>query len=95
MSTGPRLRPSVLAAREKLAEGRSKLRAQHDRGSPGIQVCTRLTEATNEALKDPAVQASLVGALVRTGSADDFAAILRDDLARVARQIEETKFKAE
>ena len=52
MSTGPRLRPSVLAAREKLAEGRSKLRAQHDRGSPGIQVCTRLTDLLDEVVLD-------------------------------------------
>ena len=44
MSTGLRLRPAVLAAREELAEGREKLRRQHQRGSPGVQLCARLTD---------------------------------------------------
>ena len=46
------LRPSVLAAREKLAEGREKLKQQHDRGSPGIQVCARLTDLLDTVLLD-------------------------------------------
>jgi [protein-PII] uridylyltransferase len=50
--TGSHLRPSVLAAREKLAEGREKLKSQHDRGSPGIQVCTYLTELLDGVLGD-------------------------------------------
>lgn len=41
---GPHLRPSVVAARERLAEGRAKLRTQHDRGTPGIQVCAHQTD---------------------------------------------------
>jgi [protein-PII] uridylyltransferase len=52
MPTSLRLRPSVLAAREKLAEGRAKLRAQHDAGSPGIQVCARLTDLLDTVLLD-------------------------------------------
>lgn len=47
-----RLRPSVLAARERLAEGRDKLREQHRRGSPGIQVCARLTDLVDTVLLD-------------------------------------------
>lgn len=39
----PLLRPAVFVAREKLAESRQKLRAQHDSGSLGIQVCTLLS----------------------------------------------------
>ena len=38
------MRPVVLAMREQLAAGRAKLKTQHERGSPGIQVCTLLTE---------------------------------------------------
>jgi [protein-PII] uridylyltransferase len=33
-----------LAAKEHLAQGREKLRRQHDGGSPGIQVCAGLTD---------------------------------------------------
>ncbi len=44
MSTGLRLRPAVFTAREQLASGRAKLREQHDRGSPGIQVSLHLTD---------------------------------------------------
>ncbi len=52
MPTGPTFRPAILAAREKLAEGRAKLRVQHDRGSPGIQVCARLTDLLDTVLLD-------------------------------------------
>ena len=44
MQSRPSLPAVVLDARQKLSEGRVKLRAQHDAGSPGIQVCTRLTD---------------------------------------------------
>jgi [protein-PII] uridylyltransferase len=37
-----------LAARERLAAGRAKLQEQHDRGSPGIQVCAHLTDLLDE-----------------------------------------------
>ncbi|MDA1055130.1 MAG: [protein-PII] uridylyltransferase [Planctomycetota bacterium] len=50
MPTGLRLRPSVLVAREKLADGRAKLRAQHEAGSPGIQVCAKLTDLLDTVL---------------------------------------------
>ncbi len=46
--TIPTFRPSVLAARERLAAGRQQLRQQHIAGSPGIQVCTRLAELLDE-----------------------------------------------
>lgn len=59
MSATLRLRPAVLAAREKLADGRHKLRLQHDGGSPGIQVCARLTELVDTVLLD-LFQAALV-----------------------------------
>jgi len=43
-------RPDVLATREWLALERQKLRQQHDAGSPGIQVCARLTELFDSVL---------------------------------------------
>src|SRR5262245_46466129 len=50
MPSGPHFRISVLAAKERLAEGREKLRAQHDRASPGIQVCARLADLVDTVL---------------------------------------------
>ncbi len=44
MSSGATLRPSVLAAKEWLVNERAKLKEQHDRGSPGIQVCNHLAD---------------------------------------------------
>ena len=44
MPAGPQFRTSLLAAKSQLAEGREKLREQHDHDSPGIQVCARLTD---------------------------------------------------
>ena len=44
MTSGLKLRTEVLAAKEWLAAERQKLHQQHDAGSPGIQVCARLTE---------------------------------------------------
>jgi [protein-PII] uridylyltransferase len=44
MGIVPRIRSSILAAKDKLAEGREKLRKQHAEGSPGIQVCSFLTD---------------------------------------------------
>jgi [protein-PII] uridylyltransferase len=43
MPVGSRLRESVLTARQELAEGRERLRQQHDRSLDGIKVCGRLT----------------------------------------------------
>lgn len=39
MSINSGLRPSVLAARERLEEGRQKLRQRHEQGAPGLHVC--------------------------------------------------------
>lgn len=41
---GPNLRPAVLVARDKLRQGREKLRALHASGAPGIQVSSYLTD---------------------------------------------------
>jgi [protein-PII] uridylyltransferase len=51
-STSPAFRPSVLAARRHLLEGREQIREQHRAGSPGIQVCTRLTELLDAVVLD-------------------------------------------
>lgn len=40
----PGVRESVLTAKRKLAEEREKLQQQHQSGSPGIQVCARLSD---------------------------------------------------
>ena len=45
-----RLRPSVLAAREQLAEGRQRVRRQHDRQLDSVQVCGRLTSLVDTAV---------------------------------------------
>ena len=50
MHTPPTLRPAVVAARAALAAGRQKLAAQHRGGSPGVQVCRRLTEMVDAVL---------------------------------------------
>ncbi|UUO07517.1 [protein-PII] uridylyltransferase [Blastopirellula sp. J2-11] len=52
MNSALRLRPSVLKAKETLAAGREKLRLQHDQGSPGVQVCTRLTDLFDQIVLD-------------------------------------------
>ena len=44
MSTGPHFRESLLAARQQLLSGRQAIKEQHDSGSGGIQVSTRLAE---------------------------------------------------
>ncbi len=46
------LHPVVVAARERIHEGRAKLRAQHDSGSPGLQVCVRWTDQIDTILSD-------------------------------------------
>lgn len=53
MSTSvARLRPSVVTARERLAQGRERLRRQHDAGSPGVQVATAMTDLLDGILLD-------------------------------------------
>jgi [protein-PII] uridylyltransferase len=55
---------AVLQARQRLLEGRQKLRAQHDSGSPGLQVCVRLAD-----LVDSVVLELYEAALADAGSA--------------------------
>ncbi len=38
------MRSSIVEARQQLAKDRARLRQQHDSGSPGIQVCTHLSD---------------------------------------------------
>lgn len=52
MSNNPVFRESLLAARERLLTGRQEIRAQHEAGSPGIQVSTHLTELLDTVLLD-------------------------------------------
>ncbi|MEE3219654.1 MAG: [protein-PII] uridylyltransferase, partial [Planctomycetota bacterium] len=46
------LRPAVLDARRLLTEGHAKLQIQHAEGSPGIQVCAKLTDLADQAIND-------------------------------------------
>ena len=50
MAGGLRLRDTVRQAKQILADGREKIKAQHDSGSPGIQVSSRLTDLFDEAI---------------------------------------------
>lgn len=50
MPPGSRIRPSVLAARQHLADGRERLRALHDKGLDGVQVCARLATVVDGAI---------------------------------------------
>jgi len=52
MHTTASLRPAVVAARAALAAGRQKLAEQHRSGSPGVQVCRRLTDMVDAVLID-------------------------------------------
>src|SRR5947199_3171315 len=52
MPAQPGLSVAVLAAKEKLAQGREKLRQQHESGSPGVQLCTHFTELLEEIVLD-------------------------------------------
>jgi [protein-PII] uridylyltransferase len=50
MTSGSRLRPSVLAARKLLNESRAQLREQHQRGLDGARVCARFTLLVDAAI---------------------------------------------
>ncbi len=52
MSSSTLFRESLLAARARLAEGRQAIESQHRSGSPGIQVCARLTELVDTVVLD-------------------------------------------
>ncbi|HEX4328605.1 MAG TPA: tripartite tricarboxylate transporter substrate binding protein [Burkholderiales bacterium] len=58
-------------------------------------VVNKLNDAIIGGMKDPAAAAAIPGTEVTPGTADEFAAKLRADLARVARQVELTGFKTE
>ena len=77
MSSIPSFRPSVLAARERLATSREQIREQHEAGSPGIQVCTRLAD-----LLDAVVLDLYESAVADLWPADSTA--IRSDVALVA-----------
>jgi [protein-PII] uridylyltransferase len=51
------LRPSVLAARERLAAGREKIRQRHARGTPGVQVSGALADLFDAIVLDLAAVA--------------------------------------
>lgn len=57
------LRPAVVAAKERLAQGRERLRRQHDAGSPGVQLCTLMTDLLDGIILDlfESVQTELDG----------------------------------
>lgn len=46
------LRPSVLAARQRLAEGRQKLKQRHLQGAPGLQICRGLADLMDSVVLD-------------------------------------------
>ncbi|HJN66908.1 MAG TPA: [protein-PII] uridylyltransferase, partial [Pirellulales bacterium] len=52
MSEGLTLPAPVLAAKAALLKGQQKLRQQHDQGSPGIQVCAKLTDLADTSIKE-------------------------------------------
>jgi [protein-PII] uridylyltransferase len=52
MATGTRISPAVLIARDKLAQGRDRLRLQHNAGALGVQVSQQLTQLLDETLLD-------------------------------------------
>jgi [protein-PII] uridylyltransferase len=62
-TTVSRLRAVVVAAKERLAQGRQRLRRQHEAGSPGVQVCTLLTDLLDGVILDlfEGVQSELEG----------------------------------
>ncbi len=77
MSSTVSLRPSVLAAKDWLAQERAKLKQQHDAGSPGIQVCARLTDVLDRAVLD-LYEAALADLPIEEGD------VLRQEIALVA-----------
>ena len=74
MAAASKLPPAVIQSRERLLEGRLKLRAQHDSGSPGLQVCARLTDLVDSVVLDLAEEATK-----RVPIEPDEAASLHDD----------------
>ena len=48
MANAPSFNESIVAARQTLQAGRERLRQQHEVGSPGIQVCTGISDLFDE-----------------------------------------------
>ena len=44
MSDNPSFSDSIVRARQQLHEGRERIKQQHEGGSPGIQVCTGISD---------------------------------------------------
>jgi len=78
--TATAARQAVLDARAKLQAGRERLRAEHDRGTPGIQLCAQTTELVDGIIVD-LFEAALADIAMIDGKADD---PLRDQVALVA-----------
>lgn len=55
-----RLRPHVLTARQRLAEGHERLKARHREGCPGVELCAAITDLRDEVILD-LYQAALAG----------------------------------
>lgn len=52
MGPAPALKPVVLRCRERLREGRERIRRQHDEGSPGIQISMLLADLYDDIVLD-------------------------------------------
>ncbi len=52
------MRPVVIRCRERLREGREKVREQHDAGMPGMQVSTRLADLYDDVVLDVWLEAT-------------------------------------
>ncbi|MEC9096910.1 MAG: [protein-PII] uridylyltransferase, partial [Planctomycetota bacterium] len=48
MADAPGFNDSIVTARKRLEEGRRRLKQQHESGSPGIQVCTGISDLFDE-----------------------------------------------
>ena len=48
----PSLRPNVLAAKERLAEGYVAFQRQHEEGRPGVELCAAISDLRDEVLVD-------------------------------------------
>ncbi|MFZ1935771.1 MAG: [protein-PII] uridylyltransferase [Thermoguttaceae bacterium] len=46
----PSLRPNVLAAKERLAEGDAAFQRRHEEGCPGVELCAAISDLRDEAL---------------------------------------------
>jgi len=51
------LRPSVLAVRERLADGYAELRRRHEAGGSGVEICNAIADLRDRAIGDLAAAA--------------------------------------